>query len=188
MAQEITVAREIGVLSPDLAALRQQRTGAAASLLSLLRGKSAMTLSRLAEEAEDLDIQRLAVEVGEGLRPAGDKPAAIMIDTVCEVLGTSAPTAGAIAIYLELLGSLPVDLLDLATQRVLKEYRYGGFPKPADWLERVKTELAERSAAFHGAAIYRNRRKVALLYFPPEAVGRKLTVAEQFALKKSAGV
>jgi hypothetical protein len=164
MGQENAVARTAPL--PPVVERRRQRNDDARSLARLAGEANGLPLPMLAERPPCREIAELLPRIEAALEPAGEKQAAVMIDVVAETLQAPVPSEAALKNYLKLLGSLPEDLLDLATHRVLAEYRYAGFPKPADWLERVKPELEQRRNALMAALVYQQRRKVAVLYYP----------------------
>src|SRR5215470_16883332 len=101
MAQENALARTEPL--PPVVERRRQRSADASSL------------ARLTAEANALPLAVLAPRLEAALAPAGDKPAVVMLDIVAETLQLPVPSETALKVYLKLLGSLPEDLLDLAT-------------------------------------------------------------------------
>jgi hypothetical protein len=71
------------------------------------------------------------------------------------------PLGAALTIYCKILGDLPRAVLLQTTEQVIREYRYPGFPRPSEWMDRAKGKQALLERARVMMTVYPQRRKVA---------------------------
>lgn len=68
-----------------------------------------------------------------------------MIDHLCEIMGSNAPSEAALQSYYAELEPYPQPLLIESFKRVSKTHKYPRFPFIADFLAVIKTEIAEQT-------------------------------------------
>ena len=103
-----------------------------------------MPLDRLAATDARPILEQARAVIDAALVQAGPVEVVRAMDLVAEVLGVSAPSETAATVYATILGELPADLLQTATDKLLRTHRWEKFPRPADWMQHVEDALARR--------------------------------------------
>lgn len=141
---------------------------AGANSLTLLATEMLATpldvFSRMLDPTPELAIAISVME--KAMAPAGPKAAAIAIDKVAEVLSMTTPGDTALRGYIEVLESIPSDLLVKATDLILREYVWPVLPKPADWVIRIQDDLTKRNHAIALGKIVQRRWQMARKLYP----------------------
>ena len=101
-----------------------------------------LALATYSERKERLDLMLTNAE--KQLKPADRKRIAQMLAVVAEMIGAPMPSEGALAMYIQILGDYPQDLVDMAGKHVIRHHKYNTFPRLADFEEPVRDLLRMR--------------------------------------------
>lgn len=107
------------------------------------------------------EIEELARQLEAALTPSQEQDVLAAIRMVAVALDVVPPSKQQLKIYLKILLEMPKEVLVATAERIIREYKYPGFPRPSEWSMRGDPAMELISKAKVMMRIYPHRRKMA---------------------------